>query len=57
MKLIDYMKDALGLFITPFVDFLAEDGFVTIHARNLRRKKILQNLSQLDFLNIIFCFF
>ena len=42
---------------TPFVDLLAEDGFVTIHARNLRRKKILQTLSQLDFLNIIFCFF
>ena len=57
MKLIDYMEDALGLFIMPFVDLLAEDGFVTIHARNLRRKKILQTLSQLDFLNIIFCFF
>ena len=57
MKLIDYMKDALGLFIMPFVDFLAKDGFVTIHARNLRRKKILQTLSQLDFLNIIVCFF
>ena len=43
---------------TPFVDLLAKDGSITIHARNLRRKKImLQTFGQLDFSNIIFCFF